>query len=158
MTAIVDGCTKMLDLTEQVNLVESEAKQEVKKLLRKFDFESTTDKSKVKHYPINVSCKLDNEEPQIALDNISICCWNTLLRELKSVAFSNRFKSPLKSYEFGDSPEFKNVKLGKIYMCSPNRFSHAGKEVEEVKIFAFGHEDQGKYEVMGEINFAVEIY
>lgn len=161
MTIVLDTTTnKVIDLCQAVNLIENEAKQSVMNLLKRFDFESTNEKAKTKHYPLNYTCDGSPEEIATALERISSACWRTLLRELQGVVIGSHTHAPLKAFAYDEAPKPKklNVKLGKLYMCSPNRFSTVNKDVEEVKLFAFGYQFEDEYEVNGEINFGIEIY
>lgn len=151
--------TKIRDLTEEVNFVSSAAKESVINLIKRFDFESTNDKDKAKHYPLTYVCNGGPEEVATALEQISSTCWRTLLKELQGVVIESHAHLPLKPYAHDETSNQKlNVKLGKVYMCPPNRFSHVNTDVDEVKLFAFGYEFEGGYEVSGEINFGIEIY
>jgi hypothetical protein len=152
--------SKVVDLSQAVNLIENEAKQSVMNLLKRFDFETTNEKYKTKHYPLSYTCDGSPEEIATALERISSACWRTLLGQLQVIGMTARTPLPLKAYAYSEGPKPRklNVKLGKIYMCSPNRFSHVNKDVEEVKLFAFGYQFDDEYEVTGEINFGIEIY
>lgn len=161
MPIVLDTTTnKVIDLTQEINFIKSDAKDNVMNLMRRFDFESTNEKSKTKHYPLNYTCEGSSEQITTALSRISSACWRTLLNELQSIVIGSQTHAPLKAYAYDEGPKPKrlSVKLGKVYMCSPNRFSHVNKEVEEVKLFAFGYQLEDEYEVNGEINFGVEVY
>lgn len=161
MGLVLDTKTsKVIDLTQEVNLIENEAKQSVMRWMKRFDFESTDARAKTKHYPLHYSCDGSLEEVATALERISSACWRTLLEALQVIGINSREHLPLQAYSYSEGPETQklNVKLGKVYMCSPNRFSYVNKDVEEVKLFAFGYQHEDVYEVNGEINFGIEIY
>jgi hypothetical protein len=150
----------IVDWTEEVNSVGVESKQGVLDLMKRFDFESADQKEdKVKHYPLSYTCSGSPEEVAIALEQIASCCWSALLKELQGVVVENCNHLPLKAYNYGEVTNQKlSIKLGKVYMCPPNSFSHVDTVLDEVKLFAFGYQLKDSYEVSGEINFGIEVY
>lgn len=151
---------KIRDLTGEVNFVEVESKQRVLDLMKRFDFESADhEEDRVKHYPLSCVCSGSDEEVATALEQIASRCWSTLLKELQGVVIENCNHLPLKAYNYGEVTNQKlSIKLGKVYMCPPNSFSHVNTVLDEVKLFAFGYQLKDYYEVSGEINFGIEVY
>jgi len=147
--------SKVEDLTLEVNEINNTFKDKTLELLSRFDFESSLSKDKCKHYPVSFFAK-NAEEIGKALELISQACWATLHFKLLEVKAS--FPTLTKPMQWDEKPASESVKLGKIYMCSPNRFCTVNTEVTEPKVFAYGYQSEDRYEIQGEVNFGIEIY
>lgn len=147
---------KIQDLTPEVNAVRNIFKTKALDLLSRFDFESTTSKSKCKHYPLDYLAENTIEGKAKALELISSDCWATFQHQLQEVV--SGYPPLLQEKAWDERGETKPVKIGKVWMCAANRFSTSILIVEEPQVFAFGYLSEDGYEVQGEINFGIEIY
>ena len=146
-----------LDWTDELNLVGNDYKGRVQNLLKRFDFESTNDRAKCKHYPLDMQCGMSPEETSTALELMSNAFYSLLYKELSAVVIND---GRLEAVECSFDERFKSkpVKIGKVYATPPNKFSTVNKDVETLHPFAYAYEVDGQYEVMGEINFGIEVY
>lgn len=148
---------KQLDWTDELNLVGNDYKGRVQNLLKRFDFESTNDKSKCKHYPIDMQCGTSEEETSTALELMSNAFYSLLYKELSSVVV-NHGRIEASECSFDERFKSKGVKIGKVYATPPNKFSTVNTVLESVHPFAYSYKVDDQYEVMGEINFGIEVY
>lgn len=160
MSIVIDtnaAVVRVQDLTKEINVVGSAPfKEKALEYMSRFNFESTTDKSKCKHYPLDYLCDGSPEEKAKALEIIASTCWGRLLNELQAEIINA--KVYIQEQPWDQRPTTSNVKIGKVYMCAPNRFSTVNTEVGEPKLFAFGYQGDNGYEVQGEVNFGIELY
>ncbi len=147
---------KVQDFTQEIKAVETEEKVKISELLERFDFESCNDRSKCKHYPLDMTC--DNEEQiNSVLKRMAFAFDNLLLKELRS-AYVDHSRLEVKAQKFGSKGDSKRFKIGKIYAMPANRFDTVNTEMNSVHPFARAYLVDGVYEVLGEINFGIEIY
>jgi len=145
------------NLTKEINCVGvGHFKDKIESYMKRFDFESTTEKSKCKHYVLDYLCDNSPEEKLKALEIIASACWARLLNDLQAHTVNNR--AFVRECTWDDRFKSKPLKIGKVYMCAPNRFETTNTDVHEPQLFSFGYESDNGYEIQGEINFGVEIY
>jgi hypothetical protein len=131
--------------------------------LAKFDIEWSENRQIVKHYPLDDMCFINNPE-QLAkkLENLSHAFWLTFNHYVEQAigpqvpVLETGVLSPC---EWGERPE-KPKKIGKIYTCQPNRFMTVNKPTEVVQPYLYSYDNlkEDHKELMGEINFGIEIY
>lgn len=146
-----------VDWTDELNLVDNDYKGRVQNLLKRFDFESTNDRTKCKHYPLDMQCGTSPEETSTALELMSNAFYSLLHKEL-SAAVINSGRVEAVECSFDERFKSKAVKIGKIYATPPNKFSTVNTDLESLQPFAYAYKTDDQYEVMGEINFGIEIY
>lgn len=149
---------KVQDLTPEVNAVGNIFKTKALDLMSRFDFESTTSKSKCKHYPLDYLAENTVEGKAKALELISSACWATFQHQLEKAVERKGDCLTLEEHAWDQRGDTNPIKIGKVWMCAANRFSTINTEVEEPQVFAFGYLSEDGYEVQGEINFGVEVY
>lgn len=150
------------DITSELNAIGSKEKDKALALLSKFDIEWSEDRKLIKHYPLDdVYPTTDYVAQAKKLETIAAAFWRTVSGYIEQ-------KLPqhipvlddglLKAYDWNVRPD-KVEKIGKIHTCGPARFCTIGKRVDEVKPFLYAYKtENGNTELMGEINFGIEIY
>lgn len=147
---------KVQDFTQEIKAKETEEKDKISELLERFDFESTNDRSKCKHYPLDMTC--DSEEQiNSVLKRMAFAFDTLLLKDLRS-AYVDHGRLEAKAQDFGSKGDSKRLKIGKIYAMPANRFDTVNTEMKSVHPFALAYLVDGVYEVSGEMNFGIEIY
>ena len=148
---------KQLDWTDELKLVGNDYKGRVQNLLKRFDFEPTNDRTKCKHYPLDMQCGMSPEETSTALDLMSNAFYSLLYKELSAAVING---GRIEAVECSSDERFKTkpVKIGKVYATPPNKFSTVNTAVESLHPFAYAYKTDDQYEVMGEINFGIEVY
>ncbi len=158
MSLPVPNPIKIRDLTPELNMIGNDYKGRIQNLMKRFDFESTNDRSKCKHYPLDMESSSEQTDLAESLELMSTAFYSLLFKELQA-AYVNYGRVDLTNKPFGARAfEPVNLKIGKLYMTPPARFSTVNTSVEEVQAFVYGYEVDGKYELMGEVNFGIEVY
>lgn len=157
MSIVFQDTNKVIDLTDVLNALDNSYKTKVNNLLQRFDFESTADKSKCKHYPLDMESGVSAEETNTALELMSKAMYSTLLSQLQG-AYINKGHITVEPKEFDERSTMHKVKIGKVWATPPNRFSTVNTVLTQVQPFAYAYRQGDKYELMGEINFGIEIY
>lgn len=160
---VTDNLPKVVDLTQELNMIVSIEKTKALKTLAKFDIEWSENRQLVKHYPLDDTCVINNPE-QLAkkLETLSYAFWLTFNHYVDQAigpqepVLQTEVLSPC---EWGDRPE-KPKKIGKIYTCQPIRFMTVNKPTEVVQPYLYSYDnlEEDYKELMGEINFGIEIY
>ena len=145
---------RFTERTDVLGLIESVPKSEVKRLLRHFHVVDADSRLKVKHYPLHSKGPNDFEFISDQLQLMEDTMWFTVMNELQ-IAFDKTTSNKHEMFNLLTS----NVKIGKILVAQPQKFSHIGKPLGELKSFAFTY-PEGDDEVIieTEINFSVELY
>ena len=139
---------KVVDVSSTIQSFDTQAKKQAQYLLSRFDFESKDTREGIKHYPLDSMCEDTPEDLSKELDNISSALWSIVKVKIEEAICSSGIK-----FDYGDSS------IGKITACGPNRFYGHHMKVDSVNPHAFTYtNEEGKLEIMAEINFGVEIY
>lgn len=163
MTLAFDNLPKVVDLTPELNAVVNTEKQKALKTLAKFDIEWSENRQLVKHYPLDDTCVINNPEALAKkLQNLSEAFWLTFNHYVDQAI---GFQAPvletgvISECAWGERQE-KPKKIGKIYTCQPNRFATVNKPSEVVQPYLYSYDNlkEDYKELMGEINFGIEIY
>lgn len=133
---------RVTDQSSTIQAVDSVEKQQALQLLSKFDVEYTSDRTKAKHYPLDDLVGSGGDfDSKVA--TASQALWLTLTHHLQNAINSA-----------GDKGE---EKIGKVYVTNSNRFNVTNNS-NDVKLYLFVYESDQGTELMGEINFGIEIY
>lgn len=157
MTLVFDSLPKVVDLSADLNEIDTTEKSVATNLMSRFDIEYTEDKSKVKHYPLDdliTEDELVEKGLEPKLKNLSNALWLTFNYHVNKALEDNDKVLALDAHAFGEKPVAS--KLGKIYTTKANRFG--AKHSDEVKPYLFVYQGEGGKELMSEINFGIEIY
>ncbi len=147
------------NLTEQLNSFTNPEKIAALKILSQFDIEWCEDRQLVRHYVCDQGCRLNDEKDlQKALEEISNSCWLTFNHHIQRALGTDKVIGLLSESTWDERKQ--PVKLGKIYTCGPNRFDTVNVKVALVQpyVFAYNNLKDNFKELMGEINFGIEIY
>jgi len=148
---------RILDNTEQIQQIDSVWKQQAQILLSRFDvvFDELARKE-IKHYPLD---DLASDWPnwEVKIKNLSAALWLNFIYVVNEKLTINNITGLIDPVEF-DERVSKDKKLGKITYCAANRFSTIGIEIPFGPLLFSIDKGEDGIEMMGEINFSVEIY
>lgn len=154
---------KVVDLTQELNMIVNIEKTKALKTLAKFDIEWSENRQLVKHYPLDDMCNINDPEGLVKkLENLSYAFWMTFNHYVEQAIgpqvpiLETGVLSPCEWGERQPKPE----KIGKIYTCMPARFMTVNKPTEVVQPYLYSYDSlkEDRKELMGEINFGIEIY
>jgi hypothetical protein len=151
-----------VNLTSEVNIIESKEKEKALKLLSQFDIEYCEDRNKVKHYPLDdYSETSKSEDLATRIERMSKVLWHTVAGYLdESIPLLPRVldKGLIKPVAWDERPA-KPKKIGKVLVCRPNRFSEVNVPVDVLQLYLYSCKlEDGTTELQGEVNFSIEIY
>lgn len=160
---VPDTLQKVVYLTQELNMVVNIEKTKALKTLAKFDIEWSENRQLVKHYPLDDMCFINNPEQLLSkLENMSNAFWMTFNHYVEQAIGPQvpvLETQVIPACEWGErQPEPK--KIGKIYTCQPARFMTINKPTEVLQPYLYSYDNlkEDRKELMGEINFGIEIY
>lgn len=140
------------DITDVMN--DSETEMTPSEKLGRFYLSLLTvkqaDRRDVKHYPLD-DLAIGVADVVDRLSRIKEIHWMTFCRVVEERIAESGIPLSILNFAAGD--------IGEVLVCSPNRFSHIGQEVEELKPFAFGYreKDSEGVRIKTEMNYTVVI-